>query len=239
MGVVFLVSSALAVLGASLMVVRRHPIYGLLFLLLSFMGAAGVYYSLNATFLAVAQILVYAGAIAVLFLFVLMFVNLRRTGEEQLPVRVGSLAVYDPAAVPETRVEETDLWTFRPGAGVAALSLFIVMAWVIAGLPEAWGKPFGEITYPHGSREVLAANPELLAERAGVVKDKLGIFGSIKDFGQVMIRDYWLHFEVVGLIVLVGVIGAVVLGKRVAAIDAEKKASLLAAEEGAHGGGTH
>lgn len=218
MGVVFLISSALAVLGASLMVVRRNPIYGLLFLLLSFAGSAGVFYSMNATFLAVAQILVYAGAIAVLFLFVLMFVNLRRAGEEQLSVRVGSLSVYDPASVPEVRVVEHDQWTFRPGAGIAALTMFIVMAWVIVGLPEAWDQQFGVMKYPGATKE----------ERTDLLNDNLGTFGSIKDFGQVMIRDYWLHFEVVGLIVLVGVIGAVVLGKRVESMDAEKRAAIKA-----------
>jgi len=228
MGLVFLISSALAVLGASLMVVRRNPIYGLLFLLLSFSGAAGVFYSLNATFLAVSQILVYAGAIAVLFLFVLMFVNLRRTGEERLPVRVGSLAVYDPASVTDDTIEEKDRWTFRLGAGVAAMTLFIIMAWVIISLPESWDATFGKLK-PVG---------ETRAERTEVYGADLGIFGSVKDFGQVMIRDYWLHFEVVGLIVLVGVIGAVVLGKRVEAIDIERRAALKAnaKDVGSHGG---
>lgn len=206
MGALFFVGSVVAVLGAALMVARRNPIYGLLFLLMSFSGSAVVFYSLSATFLAVSQVLIYAGAIAVLFLFVLMFVNLRRQGEEQLSIRVGSLAEYDPAAVPEASPSEPEQWRFRLGSGMAALTLFIVMAWVIVSLPESWDS-FSSVKAPGKSA----------AEAAALRESGLGTFGSIKDIGQVMIKQYWLHFEVVGLIVLVGVIGAVVLGKRLTA----------------------
>lgn len=206
MGAFFLVSSTIAVLGAGLMVVRRNPVYGLLFLLLSFGGVAGVFFSLQASFLAVAQVLVYAGAIAVLFLFVLMFVNLRREGDDDLPVRVGSLAEYDPAKVPEPRAEEPERFAFRLPAAVFAVTLLMVLGWVIMRLPADWDQPFANI-----SRNMHGAS-----QPGG---EALGYFGSVRDFGQAMMRDFWLHFEVIGLVVLIGVMGAVVLGKRISAMQ--------------------
>src|SRR5512133_693807 len=61
---------------ASLLVVgQRSPIYSVLLLIASFVGLAGLYVLLDAPFLAVIQIIIYAGAIMVLFLFVVMLLN--------------------------------------------------------------------------------------------------------------------------------------------------------------------
>ena len=69
--------------GASVMVVlHRHPVTSALFLVLGFCALAGLYLLLQAQFVALVQVLVYAGAIMVLFLFVLMYLNLKRDQEE-------------------------------------------------------------------------------------------------------------------------------------------------------------
>ena len=60
------------------MIFNRSPIYSALSLILNFFSLAGLYLSLSAEFLAAIQILVYAGAIMVLFLFVIMLLNLQR-----------------------------------------------------------------------------------------------------------------------------------------------------------------
>ena len=60
----------------------RQPVHSALFLLLSFLGVAALFVTLNAEFLAAVQILVYAGGIMVLFLFTIMLVNIRRTAGE-------------------------------------------------------------------------------------------------------------------------------------------------------------
>ena len=63
--------------GAALMVVtRRNPIVSALFLILNFFCLAGLYLTLHAQFIAIIQILVYAGAIMVLFVFVIMLLSL-------------------------------------------------------------------------------------------------------------------------------------------------------------------
>ncbi|HSK21345.1 MAG TPA: NADH-quinone oxidoreductase subunit J, partial [Longimicrobiales bacterium] len=70
------VFASLAVGGGLGMVTRRNPVASLLFLVLTFFSLAAVYVLLGAHFIAAIQIIVYAGAIMVLFLFVIMLLNL-------------------------------------------------------------------------------------------------------------------------------------------------------------------
>ncbi|NOZ70044.1 MAG: NADH-quinone oxidoreductase subunit J [Deferribacteres bacterium] len=60
------------------MITRRNPVHGVLWMLVLFVHIAGLYLFLNAEFLAAIQIIVYAGAILVLFLFVIMLLNLKK-----------------------------------------------------------------------------------------------------------------------------------------------------------------
>lgn len=80
---IFLTLAILSVIMALLMVLSRNPVHSVLFLILTFFAIAGQYVLLNAQFLAVVHIIVYAGAIMVLFLFVLMLLNLSRDSEPQ------------------------------------------------------------------------------------------------------------------------------------------------------------
>ncbi len=75
----FWLLSLLALTGAVLVVVRRSPVDCALALLLTMIALAGHYLLLHAWFLAVVQLLVYAGAVLVLFLFVMMLLDLRGT----------------------------------------------------------------------------------------------------------------------------------------------------------------
>ena len=78
----FYVFSVLAVGSGLAVVTRRNPITAALFLVLAFFSLAGIYVLMDAFFLAAVQVAVYAGAIMVLFLFVIMLLNL---GPEDLP----------------------------------------------------------------------------------------------------------------------------------------------------------
>src|SRR6478609_8323455 len=62
-------------------ILSRNPVYSVLFLILTFFSISGHYILLNAQFLAAVNIIVYAGAIMVLFLFVIMFLNLNKENE--------------------------------------------------------------------------------------------------------------------------------------------------------------
>jgi NADH-quinone oxidoreductase subunit J len=74
--IVFDVAAGLAILFAGVMVVHRHPVKSVLALVVSFFALAVCYVLLSAPFIAAIQVIVYAGAILVLFLFVLMLLNL-------------------------------------------------------------------------------------------------------------------------------------------------------------------
>lgn len=74
----FILFAVIAIGGAVAMVMHRNPVYSALFLVLNMASLAGIYLLLKAQFLAVIQILVYAGAIMVLFLFVIMLLNVQR-----------------------------------------------------------------------------------------------------------------------------------------------------------------
>ena len=65
-----------AIASALLTVTRQNPVVSALYLILNFLCLAGLYLTLNAQFIAIIQIIVYAGAIMVLFLFVIMLLNL-------------------------------------------------------------------------------------------------------------------------------------------------------------------
>ena len=72
---IFYLLSALAIGASALVIGQRNPMYSVLLLIASFGALAGLYIQLDAPFVAVAQIIIYAGAIMVLFLFVVMLLN--------------------------------------------------------------------------------------------------------------------------------------------------------------------
>jgi len=71
----FLVLAAIAVAGAVSLILQRHPIHSALSLIVVMVALAGLYLLLDAEFVAAVQIIVYAGAIMVLFVFVIMLLN--------------------------------------------------------------------------------------------------------------------------------------------------------------------
>ena len=73
--ILFYLFAAVAVVASLLVIAQRNPIYSVLLLIASFGALSGLYVLLDAPFVAVTQIVVYAGAIMVLFLFVVMLLN--------------------------------------------------------------------------------------------------------------------------------------------------------------------
>jgi NADH-quinone oxidoreductase subunit J len=79
----FYMLSGLAILGGLLVITRRNAVHSALALILTLLAVAGLYLMLYAPFVAGVQIIVYAGGIMVLFLFVIMLVNLERVSKER------------------------------------------------------------------------------------------------------------------------------------------------------------
>ncbi|MEY3248103.1 MAG: hypothetical protein RL742_146 [Bacteroidota bacterium] len=106
---VFSILAAASVLAALLMVFSKNPVHSVIYLILGFFMIAGLYVLLNAQFLAVVHIIVYAGAIMVLFLFVLMLLNLNKDNEPK----------------------KSALW--KIGAAIAAGALTVTMVGALKG----------------------------------------------------------------------------------------------------------
>lgn len=162
----FLVLAAVAVAAAFGVVFNRNAIYSALSLLVNFASLAVLYVMLNAQFIAVVQVVVYAGAIVVLFLFVVMLLGGGREGQS-----AGWLN-----------------WrtAFIVGAGLVLLTVVgtAVFEWPVGGAP-------GTVT------------PDVVAE-----------VGQTQALGLALFTDYLLPFELASILLLVGMIGAVVLGQR-------------------------
>ena len=75
----FWLLSVIALIASVSMIIQRNPVYSALFLIVTLLSLAALFLLLNADFLAAIQIIVYAGAIMVLFLFVIMLLDVRRT----------------------------------------------------------------------------------------------------------------------------------------------------------------
>lgn len=114
----FYVFAALAAGGALGVVLGRSPVSSLLFMVLSLASVAGIYVLLEAHFLAAIQIIVYAGAIMVLFLFVIMLLNLGHDYQQDI---------------------KSGLWTSVAFGGSG------VLAWVLARRFEVEGEVFASL----------------------------------------------------------------------------------------------
>lgn len=117
--ILFWVLSVVALFSALMMVISKNPVYSVLWLIVTFFTISGHYILLNAQFLAIVNIIVYAGAIMVLFLFVIMLMNLNKDTEPQKnkwlklagAVAGGTLLLVLVAALRHTEKNMTELGT--------------------------------------------------------------------------------------------------------------------------------
>jgi NADH-quinone oxidoreductase subunit J len=157
---VFYFFAALAVTGALMMVTRKNPVHSAVYLVLTFVAISAIYVQLGADFLFAVQVLVYAGGIMVLFLFVIMLVNL----EESRRTSGGKLHLGFSAAL--------------------TVVLFGMMA---------------SVFMKEGSTLPVAGTA-----MGG---------GNLQEMGWLLYRNYLIPFELVSLLLLVAMIGAIVLGR--------------------------
>ena len=118
----FYMFASVTVASAVMVIASRNPVHSVLFLILAFVNAAGLFLLLGAEFLAMILVVVYVGAVAVLFLFVVMmldvdFAELRQGFLQYLPIGlvIGFIFLVQLALV-------VGAWTIDPGALKAATS---------------------------------------------------------------------------------------------------------------------
>ena len=83
MVIIFYLTSAIAVIATLLVITRHNLVHALLYLVISFLAIAMVFYVLGAPFIAALEVIIYAGAIVVLMIFVIMMLNLRQESVAQ------------------------------------------------------------------------------------------------------------------------------------------------------------
>jgi NADH-quinone oxidoreductase subunit J len=210
----FLIFGFGAVVSAITMVLYPNPIRSALFLVLNLFCVAVLYLLLNAYFLAVVQVIVYAGAIMVLFLFVIMLLNLGtpdrqadRLKWQQSVALVGGIALAIllgvAIAVPTP-----------PAPGAVAASRPRAVALADAGaLTPAGGAPVTESSATGGTTRVTPGE----AAEAPVVPAVEPYTGTTEGVGRELYdpnKPYLFPFEVTSILLLIAVIGSVVLAKR-------------------------
>lgn len=205
-----------AVATAVLMVLNRNPVRSALFLVLNLFSVAVLYLLLNAYFLAAVQIIVYAGAIMVLFLFVIMLLNLGAPDRSpdrlrlQQPVAVAAgialaivvgVVVASSVPTPDLSAQQQPAMAAAGAGGVALPSPGAADAPAPGETPLAAGEPDG------GAGNTVAAAPPATPETMGT---PVNVGRELYDP-----RKPWLFpFEVTSILLLVAVIGSVVLARR-------------------------
>lgn len=124
--ILFWVLSVTALFSALMVVTSRNPVYSVIWLILTFFAISGHYILLNAQFLAIVNIIVYAGAIMVLFLFVIMLMNLNKESEPAKSrwlqmagaISGGALLLVLVAALKDTEVRNQHVLVMEGGIGL-------------------------------------------------------------------------------------------------------------------------
>jgi NADH-quinone oxidoreductase subunit J len=148
----FYLFAGVCIASAIMVIVARNPVHSVLFLILAFVNAAGLFMLMGAEFLAMILIVVYVGAVAVLFLFVVMMLDV-----DFAELRHGLLN-YLPIG-------------FVVGAVLLAELLFVVGAWVIEpSVPKTIAAPIaGDVSNTQALGEVLYTRYVYFFEAAGVI----------------------------------------------------------------------
>jgi len=157
----FGIISFLSIMFALMVVFTRNPINSVLYLVLTFFCIAAHYLVLNAQFLAVVHIAVYAGAIMVLFLFVIMLMNLNQDSEPQ-----------------KTMISKLI-------AGIIGCLLLVVLVGALKG-----------------------------TEQIQLSQSGHSEIGLVKNLGRVLFREYLFPFEIVSILLLSALVGAIMIGKK-------------------------
>ncbi len=164
----FYLFSALVILSGLMVVSARNPVHAVMFLIFAFINAAGIFLLLGAEFLAMTLVIVYVGAVAVLFLFVVMMLDI-----DFAELRSGYMKYFPIGAV----------------IGLAVLGELIALF-------GAWKTKNG-LTVTK-----MPMDPELAAVT------------NTEALGRILFTEYIFYFEIVGIILLTAMIGAIILTHR-------------------------
>ncbi len=191
---VFFVSAAIILAGALGVIVMRNPVHAALSLVMTLFGVAVLFINLEAYFLAAVQVIVYAGAIVVLFLFVIMLVGVDRA--------------EDLRTEPIIRQRELALLA---GAGLLAIAVIVGVAsgGDVTGVPAQGDPEAADLAIDRavevsgdfdgdGDEETITEAPE----------------PNVRRLGRALFTDYVFAFEITAILLTIAVVGAVVMARR-------------------------
>jgi NADH-quinone oxidoreductase subunit J len=177
--IAFYVLAAAAVASALGVVACRNPVYSMLSLIINLLMLALFFLMLNAMFVATIQVLIYAGAVMVLFLFVVTML------------------------APDTRVSATRDRLWWQWLAATGLGIILAGSLIVAMLTGAIASD-ARVMGAQGLAQQVARN------------------GDTQTFGLALFHGYEFPFEVTGVLLAVAVLGAVVLGRRMASRTGEE-----------------
>jgi NADH-quinone oxidoreductase subunit J len=157
--IIFYVLAAIILITTGIAITRRNLVHAVVYLVFSFFGSAMMFYLFGAPLLAVLEVIIYAGAIMILFLFIIMMVKVEASQKRMFPIQQ-----WLPVAV-------------------------IGILYMIIGAIILTSAPGTDVTL-----EIAVAEP--------------------KAFGQYLFERHWLSIEIVSLLLLVALVGALHLGRR-------------------------
>jgi NADH-quinone oxidoreductase subunit J len=162
--VIFYVLALIILATTAVAITRRNLVHAVVYLVFSFFGSALMFYLFGAPLLAVLEVIIYAGAIMILFLFIIMMVNVEASPEWMFPIQ-----------------------QWLPAVLVGVIYL-VIGALIVSSAP--------------GGR--IALTPAVAEPQA---------------FGEYLFQRHWLAIEIVSLLLLIALIGALYLGRKKARED--------------------
>lgn len=160
--ITFAILAVLAIAGGFGLILSRNPVYALLYTLLSMFSLAALYLNLHAEFIAAIQVIVYAGAIMVLFLFVINLLNLQVEDVEPVQYNFRTIGAF--------------------GLGAAFL---MELLYALRGVGSLIPRSTATFSY-----------------------------GKVEPVGQALLTGYVFPFEMISIILLVALMGALIIAKK-------------------------
>ena len=157
--IIFYVLAAIILITTGIAITRRNLVHAVVYLVFSFFGSAMMFYLFGAPLLAALEVIIYAGAIMILFLFIIMMINVEASQERMFPIQQ-----WLPITI-------------------------IGILYLIIGAVIVTSAPGTDVTL-----EIALAEP--------------------KAFGEYLFQRHWLSIEIVSLLLLVALVGALHLGRR-------------------------
>ena len=178
-------------LGAGLgVVLNRNPVASALCLVVSFIGLAGLFIQLSAFFIGIIQILVYAGAVMVLFLFIIMLLDIRQEKDRKLNL---------PAV----------------GAGLFIVLFFVGQLFSVVGNFEGADQPLPAIdTAAAADARTEALGDKLLEDDKIMENLAVEQFPDVQIVGETLFTKYNFHIQMIAVLLLVSAVGVVILSKK-------------------------